>query len=73
MFSQNYAYSLFQATCANLYESVEHYGAVAVDKTANKTKFAKTITYSWTVIIFLKKLAVFSEDPWNWWAIFLLA
>jgi len=46
MFSQNYAYSLFQATCANLYESVEHYGAVAVDKTANKTKFAKTITYS---------------------------
>ena len=39
------------------------------DKIANKTKFAKTVSYRWTVI-FLKKLVVFSQDPWNWGGIF---
>lgn len=36
MFFQNGVYSLFQATCANLCESMVCYGVV--DKTANKTK-----------------------------------
>lgn len=35
-FFQNCVYSLFQATHANLCESMECYGAVAVDKTGNK-------------------------------------
>lgn len=43
-FYQNCVYSLFQATRANLCESMEHYGAVAVDKIANKTKFAETVS-----------------------------
>lgn len=45
MFFQNCIYSLFQATCANLCESMERYGAVTVYKIANKNKFAKTVSY----------------------------
>lgn len=57
-FFENCVYSLFQVTCANLCENVEQCGAVAVDEIANKTKFAKTVSCRWTVIV-LKNLVVF--------------